>query len=257
MARHDYFAVLAQYPSTTGQHPRPAAPCGGGPCAQQAAFIVAADLLALTLLVPPGELGADIVVGNSQRFGVPMGGGGPHAAYLACRDDLQALDARPPGRRERGRHGAAGLPPGAADARAAHPAREGHVQHLHRAGAAGGDGQHVCGLPRPAGPARIAWRVASYTAILAAGCARSAARCMTVHAFDTLAVETGERTDAVMARAAGGLRRQPAPRRATSRRRQPRRDHDREDVQALWSRGSPRPGRRCPRGRPRGRHRNR
>ena len=65
---------------------------------------------------------------------------------------LQALDAGPPDRRVHRRRRQAGLPPHAADARAAHPPREGHVQHLHRAGAAGGDGLDVRGLPRPGWP---------------------------------------------------------------------------------------------------------
>src|SRR5690606_36325503 len=50
---------------------------------------VAADLMSLALLTPPGEWGADVVVGNSQRFGVPMGFGGPHAAYLATKDSYK------------------------------------------------------------------------------------------------------------------------------------------------------------------------
>src|SRR5687768_7130257 len=88
------FAVLVQYPGTDGtvydyrgflarahEH--------------DALAIVAADLLALTLLAPPGELGADVVVGSTQRFGVPLGYGGPHAAYFATKD---AYKRQMPGR---------------------------------------------------------------------------------------------------------------------------------------------------------------
>ncbi len=85
IAQDDYFAALNQYPGSSGWladwqlsadliH------------SKHAAFILAADLLALTLLKAPGEMGADIVVGSTQRFGMPMGAGGPHAAFMACRD---------------------------------------------------------------------------------------------------------------------------------------------------------------------------
>jgi len=85
MKEGDYFGVLAQYPSTTGliQDMRPFAEQAH---AAGALFCVAADLLALTLLEAPGAWGADIVVGNSQRFGVPFGFGGPHAAFMGCKD---------------------------------------------------------------------------------------------------------------------------------------------------------------------------
>ncbi|MEE9209699.1 MAG: aminomethyl-transferring glycine dehydrogenase, partial [Kiloniellales bacterium] len=79
------FGVLAQYPGSSGVV-RDLSPLIEAAHAQKALVTVAADLLALALLKPPGEMGADIVIGNSQRFGVPMGYGGPHAAFFATRD---------------------------------------------------------------------------------------------------------------------------------------------------------------------------
>jgi glycine dehydrogenase len=79
------FGVLLQYPGSSGQV-RDLEPVITEAHAQQAIAVVAADLLGLTLLKAPGEMGADVVVGSSQRFGVPMGYGGPHAAYFATRD---------------------------------------------------------------------------------------------------------------------------------------------------------------------------
>ena len=84
----DAFAVLLQYPGVNGVV-RDLRPVIDAAHSKGALAIVAADLLALTLLVPPGEMGADIVVGNTQRFGVPLGYGGPHAAYFATRDDFK------------------------------------------------------------------------------------------------------------------------------------------------------------------------
>jgi glycine dehydrogenase len=81
----DSFGVLLQYPNTFGQiHDYQAV--ADAVHARGGIVAVATDLLALTLIASPGSWGADIVVGNSQRFGVPFGFGGPHAAYLACRD---------------------------------------------------------------------------------------------------------------------------------------------------------------------------
>ncbi len=81
----DAFGVLLQYPTTFGEARDYAALCDAVH-ARSGLVAVATDLLALTLLKAPGEWGADIVVGNSQRFGVPFGFGGPHAGFMACRD---------------------------------------------------------------------------------------------------------------------------------------------------------------------------
>jgi glycine dehydrogenase len=81
----DVFGVLLQYPNTFGQIHDYAA-LADAVHARGGLVAVATDLLALTLIAAPGEWGADIVVGNSQRFGVPFGFGGPHAAFMACRD---------------------------------------------------------------------------------------------------------------------------------------------------------------------------
>src|SRR5688572_2229456 len=81
----DAFGVLLQYPNTFGQVNDYQA-LADAVHARGGVVAVATDLLALTLLKAPGSWGADIVVGNSQRFGVPFGFGGPHAAFMACRD---------------------------------------------------------------------------------------------------------------------------------------------------------------------------
>ncbi|MDR7134633.1 glycine dehydrogenase [Lysobacter niastensis] len=81
----DSFGVLLQYPNTFGQvHDYQS--LADAVHARGGLVAVATDLLALTLIAAPGEWGADIVVGNTQRFGVPYGFGGPHAAFMACRD---------------------------------------------------------------------------------------------------------------------------------------------------------------------------
>jgi glycine dehydrogenase len=83
----ELFGVLLPYPDVTGEI-RDLRPVIAAAAEQGVLTAVTADLLALTLLTPPGELGADIAVGSTQRFGVPMGYGGPHAAYIAVRDGL-------------------------------------------------------------------------------------------------------------------------------------------------------------------------
>ena len=87
---NDICGVLIQYPATDGQI-QDYAEFTKKVHSQDARVVVASDLLALTLLTPPGEWGADIVVGSAQRFGVPMGYGGPHAGFFACSDQHKRL----------------------------------------------------------------------------------------------------------------------------------------------------------------------
>jgi glycine dehydrogenase len=197
LAGDDYFAVLAQYPSTSGRIDdlRAEVQTVHG---KQAAFIVAADLLALTLLVPPGEFDADIVVGTTQRLGMPMGAGGPHAAYMACRDEFKRSM---PGRLV----GVSVDTHGNPAYRLALQTRE---QHIRREKAT----SNICTaqvLPAvvasmyavyhgPQGLKRIAQRVASYTAVLAQGLQQLGHTLTSTSAFDTLTVKA---TDAAQAKA--------------------------------------------------------
>src|SRR5574343_138759 len=190
LASHECFAVLAQYPGTHGAVPdlRPLAEAAH---AKQAALIVAADLLALTLLTPPGEQGADIVLGNTQRFGVPMACGGPHAAYLACRDDYKRSM---PGR-------LVGVSIDSHGAPAYRLALQTREQHIRREKAT----SNICTAQLllavmasmyavyhgPVGLKRIAQRVAVLTAILAEGLKALGWTLLHDTAFDTLTIDCG------------------------------------------------------------------
>ncbi|MBE7940934.1 MULTISPECIES: aminomethyl-transferring glycine dehydrogenase [Ramlibacter] len=198
----DYFAALNQYPGTSGWL-ADWTESAKAIHAKQAAFILAADLLALVLLKTPGEMGADIVVGTTQRFGMPMGAGGPHAAYMACRDEYKRSM---PGRLVGVSVDSHGNP-------AYRLALQTREQHIRREKAT----SNICTaqvLPAvvasmyavyhgPQGLRRIAQRVAAYTAVLAAGLEQLGVKRLHDTAFDTLTLDLGsaEAADAVHLRA--------------------------------------------------------
>ncbi len=186
----EFFGALIQYPTTDGALVDYSAFCEQAH-AVGALVTAATDLMALTLLTPPGEWGADIAVGSAQRFGVPMGYGGPHAAFLATRDEFKRLL---PGRIigvSRDSHGAPAL-------RMALQTRE---QHIRREKAT----SNVCTAQvllsvmasmyavyhGPVGLTRIARRIQRLTAVFVAGLDTLGLQVLHEHVFDTVRVEVG------------------------------------------------------------------